>query len=83
MIQRVGMVKQVEPQKFDSFSKIPESNPVTTETLICTLLSGIMWIRPSTASFVEFLNKKIENAVKNFWSCRNKKLLGLSSSDKF
>ena len=42
MIQRVGMVKQVEPQKFDSFSKILESNPVTTETLICTLLSGIM-----------------------------------------
>ena len=73
--RRVCMVKQVEPKKLYGFSKMPESNPLTMQTFICTLLSEIVWLRLSS--------KQTENAVKNLWSCRDKKLLELSSSDDF
>ena len=71
--QRVCMVKQVEPKKLYGFSKMPESNPLAMQTFICTLLSEIVWLRLSS--------KQTENAVKNLWSCCDKKLLELSSSD--
>ena len=65
--------------KIYNFYKIPESNSWAMETVICILLSGIVWLRPSAVSFIEFLNKRTENVVKNLWSCGNKKLLGFSN----